>query len=73
MSNAIVKDHQHEFAVVWRALHTICQSVPPGDLLRLEAQRASDTLLLLMQAAGCLSSCHTGTESEPGELNATAA
>jgi hypothetical protein len=54
MNNAIViKDHQHEFAVVWQALNEIWQCTEPGDLLRLEVQRASDTLLHLMRIANC--------------------
>jgi hypothetical protein len=59
MSTAIVKDHQHEFSVVWQALHVISQSTPPGDLLRLEVQRASDALLYLMRMSGCI---------QPGQL-----
>ena len=73
MSNAIVKDHQHEFEVVWQALHTICQSIPPGELLRLEAQRASDTLLLLMQAAGCFPANSSGADALPVSSVASAA
>ena len=73
MDNAIVKDHQHEFAVVWQALQTICQNIPPGELLRLEAQRASDTLLLLMQAAGCFSLHDEVANAQPVVSGAAAA
>jgi len=64
MNTAIIKEHQVEFAVVWQTLNAICQRTEPGDLLRLEVQRASDTMLQLMRSAGCL---------EPGQELADAA
>ena len=72
MSTAIVKDHQHEFSVVWQALHVISQSTPPGDLLRLEVQRASDALLYLMRVAGCIEPVTYPTETRAPETLVTA-
>ena len=54
MDTKLVSDHEREFFVVWKALTRIWVSAPQEDLLRLEAQRAADTLLYLMRSADCI-------------------
>lgn len=54
MDTKLVSDHEREFFVVWKALTRIWATTPHDDLLRLEAQRAADTLLYLMRAAECI-------------------
>jgi hypothetical protein len=50
----IVNQYEREFLVVWKALHVIGMSSPFGELLRLEIERASDTLLQLMRTSECI-------------------
>jgi len=50
----LVTDHEREFFVVWKALTRIWASTPHEDLLRLETQRAADTLLYLMRTTDCI-------------------
>ena len=72
MSSAIVKDHQHEFTVVWQTLNEICERTAPGELLRLELQRASDTMLHLMRVAGCAEPVQAQAEVQSTEQIAVA-
>jgi hypothetical protein len=54
MDTHLVTDHEREFFVVWKALTRIWVSAPHDDLLRLETQRAADTVLYLMRSADCI-------------------
>jgi hypothetical protein len=45
----VVNTCEREFLVVWKALHMIRLSSSFNDLLRLEVDRAADTLLYLMR------------------------
>lgn len=50
----VVNTCEREFLVVWKALHMIRSSSPFCDLLRLEVDRAADTLLHLMRISECI-------------------
>ena len=50
----VVNTCEREFLVVWKALRVIRSSTPFGDLLRLEVERAADTLLHLMRVSECI-------------------
>ena len=50
----VVNQCEREFLVVWKALHIISASSPFGELMRLEIERASDTLLQLMRTSECI-------------------
>ena len=50
---AAVKELECEFQAVWQTLNLIRERTPPSDLLHLEVQRASETLMELMRDAGC--------------------
>jgi hypothetical protein len=68
-----VKENEREFFVAWKALNEVWLSAPFRDLIRLEVQRAAETLLYLMRQADCIDptlvldgSGHTGTISLSG-------
>ena len=54
MDTTLIKDQEREFFVVWKTLSKIHASTPHGELLRLETQRAAETLLYLMRSAECI-------------------
>ena len=54
MDTTFIKDQEREFFVVWKTLSRIWAVTPHGDLLRLETQRAAETLLYLMRSADCI-------------------
>lgn len=50
----VVNTCEREFLVVWKSLRMICASTPFGSLLRLESERAAETLLYLMRISECI-------------------
>jgi len=50
----LVNKFEREFLVVWEALNMIGANSPFGDLMRLEVDRAADTLVRLMRTADCI-------------------
>ena len=69
----VVNTCEREFLVVWKALNLIRSSIPFGELMRLEVERAADTLLHLMRASECIDPtvCLDGSGSlGPGSTHA---
>lgn len=54
MDHALIKAHERELFVTWKVLSQIWSATPFDDLLRLEAQRAAETMLFMLRSADCI-------------------